>query len=110
MTKYGSKKTVVDGYVFASMKEAARYQELVLLKAGGKISSLRLQPKYELQPSFRNNKGVVIRSITYIGDFEYMEDDKRVVEDVKGYATKDYRLKKKMFEYKYPSIEFREVR
>ena len=37
MSKYGNKKTIVDGIPFDSKKEAARYQELRLLDEAGEI-------------------------------------------------------------------------
>lgn len=102
--KYGAKQTEVDGHIFPSKAEAKRYIELKLLERAGQISNLRLQPKYEILPKFKSNQ-----AIHYIGDFEYIENGKKVVEDVKGVKTAVYRLKKKMFEYKYPDIELREV-
>ena len=80
MNKYNAKKTVVDGIVFASKREAARYQELKLLKRAGKIKDLQLQVPYELIP-----KQAGERACKYIADFVYMENGKQIVEDVKGY-------------------------
>jgi len=36
-SKYGAIKTEVDGYIFDSRKEAARYQELKFAEAAGEI-------------------------------------------------------------------------
>ncbi len=33
-----------------------------------------------------------------------------VVEDVKGMETKEFKLKKKMFEYKFPDVDFRLIK
>jgi hypothetical protein len=110
MSKYHSKKVVVDGITFDSKKEANRYCELKLLERAGKIKDLSLQHQFVLQPPFRKN-GKSIREITYIADFVYfdLEQMKNVVEDVKGYKTKEYMLKRKMFEYKFPSLTIVEV-
>ena len=110
MSKYHSKKVIVDGITFDSKREANRYCELKLLEKGGKIKDLKLQHHFELQPSFRKN-GKTIRAITYVADFVYfdLERMKNVVEDVKGYKTDVYQLKKKMFEYKYPDLNIIEV-
>ena len=101
--KYKNQKTEIDGIKFDSLKESRRYIELRTLQRTGVISDLALQVKYELQPSFKiNNK--TIRAITYIADFTYYENGKLVVEDVKAskkYTTEVYKLKKKMFMYKY---------
>lgn len=98
---------MVDNITFDSMKEGNRYKELKLLEAKGIITDLQLQVKYELQPSYMiNNK--TIRSINYVADFTYRLDNKLIIEDTKGYRTEVYKLKKKMFEFKY-GIEISEV-
>ncbi|MDD3747626.1 MAG: DUF1064 domain-containing protein, partial [Anaerostipes sp.] len=43
-SKYGARKTVIDGITFDSKREAKRYQELKLLEQAGEISYLELQP------------------------------------------------------------------
>ena len=111
MSKYQSKKTVVYGITFDSKAEAKRYCELRLLEKAGEIVNLTLQHKFLLQPSFRKN-GKTIRAINYVADFTYYDFEKRrnVVEDVKGFKTKEYLLKKKMFEFKYPDLTIVEVK
>ena len=106
--KYGNKKTVVNGITFDSIGESRRYQELKLLEKAGQISALSLQPKFELQPRYKKD-GKTIRAINYIADFQYIENGQTVVEDFKGYITKEFAIKKKMFEYKYPELELRIV-
>lgn len=96
MTKYHSKKTVVNGITFDSKKEAARYAELMILRAAGKIQNLKLQEEFTLQNGFTTPQGERIRPITYRADFTYTKDGQRIVEDVKGYKTKEYLLKKKL--------------
>ena len=111
MSKYFSKKAVVDGIEFDSKAEAKRYCELKLLERAGKIKDLSLQHKFELQPSFKKN-GKTIRAIVYVADFVYFDLERmvNVVEDVKGFATKEYLLKKKLFEYKYPDLTITEIK
>lgn len=101
-TKYHNTKVIYKGIKFDSKRERNRYKELVLLKNAEIISSLELQKKFELQPSYKKN-GKTIRSISYIADFYYYDNVKRqyVVEDTKGVKTDVYKIKKKMFEYKY---------
>lgn len=108
MSKYRNRKTTVDGVRFDSKAEAARYRELKLLQTGGLIRDLQLQPAFELQPKYRYN-GKTVRAIKYIGDFSYLENGVRVVEDVKGKATEVFKLKAKLFQFKYPDIDFRVV-
>ena len=97
-SKYRSRKTVVDGITFHSKKEAARYSELKLLEKAGVIKGLHLQPRFKIKIGgiqLRFDSG---RKVTYIADFQYLdvEADTFVVEDVKGYRTRDYKLKKAM--------------
>jgi len=107
MSKYRNVKTVVDGITFDSKREADRYCELKLLQRAGRITDLRLQVPFELQPAFTVN-GKKVRPIHYIADFMYKENGVYVVEDVKGQRTKEYMLKRKMYAYKYGQ-EIKEV-
>lgn len=111
MNKYGNKKIVLDGVEFDSQLESNRYLELKLLERAGEIKDLRRQVNFELQTSYtKNNK--IIKPIYYVADFVYYDvrKGKKIVEDTKGFKTEVYRLKKKIFEYKYPDLEITEIR
>lgn len=110
LSKYGNKKTMVDGIAFDSQKEANRYCELKLLWRGHEIYNLKRQVKYELVPAIRQNGKTIQRSINYFADFVYTDSrtGEEIVEDVKGYKTEVYRMKKKMMLDKY-GITIREV-
>lgn len=118
-TKYGNKKTTVDGITFDSLKEAKRYKELSLMERAGMIQDLQMQVKYILIPAQREpdtvgarggvHKGKLIeRECTYVADFVYKENGQTVVEDTKGFRTKDYLLKRKMLLY-FHGIRIKEV-
>lgn len=109
MSKYNSNKMVVDRIVFDSKKEAMYYLHLRTLLKQGKIKDLELQKEYILQDKFKIN-GKTQRKISYKADFTYfsVEDNKLHVVDVKGFKTEIYKIKKKLFEYKY-GIEIEEV-
>lgn len=95
--KYKNRKTEVNGIIFHSKKEARRYQELLLLEKAGAIQELKLQEKFVLIPSQRGKDGKVIeRECSYIADFSYKENGKYIVEDTKGFRTKDYIIKRKL--------------
>lgn len=122
--KYGSKKVEVNGIVFDSKKEAKRYQELLLLQKAGKISGLQRQVKFILIPAQYENpysltksgRGKCIeRECSYIADFAYMEPLLEggepflmVVEDTKGFRTKDYIIKRKLMLHEH-GIRIREI-
>lgn len=109
-TKYKNKKITVDGITFDSKKEARRYTELKMLEKGGAIAQLVLQPRFELQESFKKS-GKTYRKIEYVADFMYRDNEKgvTVIEDVKGMRTDVYKLKKKLFEYKYSNLTISEL-
>jgi hypothetical protein len=114
-SKYKNTKVEIDGIKFDSKKEAQRWRELKLLEQAGKISNLKRQIPYVLQEKYRRKDGKTVQAIKYVVDFEYTEEGKTVVEDVKGYdkkkgtfiITKDARLKHKMFEFRYRDVELR---
>lgn len=108
-SKYRSKKITRDGQTFDSVKEYKRFCELSLLENAGAITDLQRQVKFTLIPSQRYDGKVVERPCTYVADFVYTEKDgTRVVEDTKGFRTKDYILKRKMMLY-LCGIRIREV-
>ena len=111
MNKFFAKKTEYKGIVYDSKFEANRAYELDILQKLGKISNLERQKRFILQDSYINNKGKKIRPISYIADFSYMKNKQLYVEDTKSPATRtaEYRLKKKLFEFRYPEYIFIEV-
>ena len=87
--KYKNVKSKVDGYTFDSKKEASRFIELKLMLRAKMISRLVLQPKFPVKVNGQ-------KICTYIADFMYEREGKRIVEDVKGFKTDVYKLKKKL--------------
>lgn len=108
VNKYRAVKTVVDGIVFHSKREAARYCELKILETAGEIRDLRLQPSFELIPAVELD-GKKQRPVRYLADFYYVNDSGIVYEDVKGHKTKEYILKRKLVKHVF-GVEIREVR
>ncbi len=112
MAKYRNKKVKYDGMVFDSVRELKRYKELKLLEKTGEIKELRTQVKYVLIPAqyetiervgkkgqkLKPKKKLVEREVSYIADFAYCDTKNLVdvVEDTKGFKTKDYIIKRKL--------------
>lgn len=103
--KYKNKPIELDGYKFASKKEAFRYKTLSAMIQLGAISDLRLQQTFYLsEQGKRDPAGKAIRPVTYIADFVYVDTEtgKTVVEDVKGYrdpangAYRIFKIKQKL--------------
>ena len=111
--KYKNKKVTVNGKVFDSKKEAKRYCELIKLEQAGLIKDLETQKKFLLLDTFRKN-GKTYKQISYYADFVYFDfySKKTIVEDVKAskdFKTQVYKIKRKLFEYKYPDLTITEV-
>lgn len=100
--------------VYDSEKEFDRHHELKFLEKQGLVSKLQRQVPLLIQEPCERH-GERINGITYVADFCYCENGEDVVEDVKGFdentqkfiLTKDFKLKWKLFQYKYPDRFFR---
>ena len=98
----GKAKRTVDGILFASQKEAKVYRDFKLLERAGKLESLVLQMRYPLVVEGR-------LVCTYVADFVVKPVGKPLeIYDAKGYRTREYKLKKKLFEA-LMGIQIREV-
>lgn len=100
MSKFNNKKTIIDGISFDSRKEAKYY---TVLKNDENIHNLKLQVRFELLPKQVDSNGKCVhRAVYYVADFVY--DDENGVEhivDTKGMKTDVFKLKAKLFYYKY---------
>ena len=83
--KYHAKKVEIDGEIFDSKREAARYIELQYLQKAGKISGLQRQKKFVLVPAQYEpdtigprggkKKGKLIeREVAYFAEFIYFDE------------------------------------
>lgn len=94
--KYGAKRVQVDGIWFDSKREAARYNELKLMRDAGLIAKLTVHPRYVIQ--YRDRKICEVEL-----DFYYYDDRDRTLhyEDVKGKDNPLSALKRKLVEAFY---------
>ena len=105
--KYNNKKTTIDDIVFDSKDEALYYQALKDMKAKGLIKDFELQPEFILQEGFEKDEKKY-RAIKYTADFRVLtNNDYSYIVDVKGMLTTEFKIKMKLFNYKYPNIELR---
>jgi hypothetical protein len=121
---YNIKTRASDGTVLDSLKEARRYEELLILKRAGKITDLRRQVRYELIPAqyetyekfsksgerLKDGRRLIERKVENVADFVYtnVETGENIVEDTKGVKTKDYIIKRKLMLSVY-GIRIKEV-
>lgn len=109
MSKYYNRKVrTVDGFIHDSKREARRWNELLLLQRAGHIKDIKRQVKFVLIPAQYEQgtigkrggvkKGKLIeREVSYIADFVYNDNyGQTIVEDTKGFKTKDYIIKRKL--------------
>lgn len=96
--KYANVPTTIGELKFDSAAEANRWQELQLIAKAGHIRDLRRQVPYDLIPAQKRPSGGTERACRYVADFVYAEAPswRTVVEDVKGFATPEYRIKRKL--------------
>ncbi|MCK1987139.1 DUF1064 domain-containing protein [Lysinibacillus fusiformis] len=100
--KYNNKKVEHDGIKFDSKMERDYYDHLIDLQNKGIISEFIMQKNYVIFDGYTKNDSKV-RPIIYRADFEVHYPDGRIeVIDIKGQPTKDFNIKKKLFEYRYP--------
>ena len=90
--KYRNTLTYADHIKFDSKREAARYEELKLLQKAGEVLYFLRQVPFDLGAGTKYRCDFLI----------FWKDGSHTVEDVKGYATKEFKLKKKLVESKYP--------
>lgn len=101
MSKYHAQKTFYKGHKYDSKKEAKRAEELSAMEAMGDIKNLRRQVKFELIPSQYIDGKCVERACNYFADFVYEVNGKTIAEDVKGFKTPDYIIKRKLLLQKF---------
>lgn len=101
-SKYNNRKVEFEGKTFDSIAELRVYNILAHMLDQEKILMLRLQPRYELQSSFKKD-GKTHRKIEYVADFEVHHLDGSIeVVDVKGMETDVFKIKQKLFDRKFP--------
>ena len=95
-SKYGAKKTTVDGIVFDSKAESIYYLQHKNDKR------MTMQEKFVLMDKFRLN-GKLYREISYKVDFVFRNEANEIIKvvDVKGVLTTEFKIKAKLFANRY---------
>lgn len=108
--KYSNVRTEHDGMMFDSKAELKRWLELQILERIGEVKDLKRQVPYLLIPKTPRPSGGHERECSYVADFTYTDRRGRaIVEDVKGAATPEYRIKRKLMLFVH-GIEVLEVK
>ena len=111
-SKFRNKKVSLDGYTFDSLAEAKHYKHTLKPRLdAGEISHLEIHPRIRCAIGGK-------KVCDYIADFRYLDSTVtgpagqvgcQVVEDVKGFRTATYRLKKTLGEALYPGVRICEI-
>lgn len=102
-----AEKRSFNDIVFDSCLEMHYYRDMILPQMrSGYITNCELQKEYELQPKFIRN-GKTIQPIKYVADF-YLQynNGNEIVIDTKGFPDSVAKIKRKVFWYLYPDIEY----
>lgn len=90
-SKYGNARAEAKGLRFQSGHEAAEISKLILLDERHLIFSLRLQVRFPLAGEN-----------TYVADAVYLDENLEPhIIDCKGFQTKEFKIKAKLFREKY---------
>ena len=115
MKKWKAKKAYcVNGHKHDSMSEAKRCDELHSLLAAGYIEDLLVFPQFWFVINGRQVKHDNGRRVGYKADFEYTENGRQIVEDVKpgnkAADSRDWPIRKALFKALFPHHDLREIR
>ena len=106
--KFNAKKSFcVMGHKHDSRKEANRCDELHELQALGGISDLEVQPQFYFVIDGKQVKHDNGRRVGYRPDFYYVQDGAEIAEDVKGFVTSDFALRKSIFKALFPHVSLK---
>ena len=98
-----------ESLLWGSEKEYARWCELKLMEKNKIIDRLIRQRRFGFYLTYERDLSIYdkdeghewLEVVTYVADFTYYEKGVFVVEDTKGYRTKEYKKKKKLMEKVY---------
>lgn len=108
-----TKNRTYNGVVYDSRTEMMFYRDWILPKMKtGEIVECQSQVPFELQPAFDHitddGKKVKVRKVDYVADYVLTyADGKQEVIDIKGFADSVALLKRKLFWYRYPELNYK---
>lgn len=112
MTYFARKTACRYGHMHASAKEAKRCNDLHMMQRSGAISGLIIEPIYKFEINGAPVKMANGQQMKFTPDFEYIEDGRIVVEDVKAgnaHMARDVPVKLALARHLWPEKEWRVV-
>lgn len=109
-SKYKNKITKIGDKTFHSAMESRYYRYLNKMIANGLVDSFQCQVPYLVADAFEKNSHS-FKEIRYIADFvvQYADGHEEVV-DVKGAITDVFKIKRHLFEQRYPDKTIRLIK
>lgn len=90
---------------FDSEAESKRHRFLRKLEKEGRIAAISVHQSFTIMNDFTNAAGKRFGELVYEADFVYRDSEGKVhVEDVKGAATDDFRIKRRLFDARYKDL------
>jgi len=112
MTYFARKTACQNGHTHDSAKEAKRCDDLHLLARGGKIAGLTVSPRIDIVINGSPVKMGNGQAMRFTPDFSYVENGRKVIEDVKaknGHMARDVPVKLALCRHLWPDVDFRIV-
>ena len=104
LSKYGARKKEYNGVVYASAFEAKYAAQLDWRKRAGDIKDWQRQITFNLVV----NKTLICK---YIIDFVIINnDDSKEYIETKGFETRDWKIKRKLFKALFPQLNYKVVK
>ena len=104
VSKYGSRKKEYNGFIYASAFEAKYAAELDWRKRAGDVKDWDKQVTFNLTV----NKVLICK---YIIDFVVTNiDDSKEYIETKGFETRDWKIKRKLFKALYPGLKYKVIK
>lgn len=112
MTYFARKTPCQHGHTHASAKEAKRCNDLHLRQRAGEISGLTFEPSYTFTINGAKVKMANGHDMKFTPDFSYIENGRKIVEDVKAanaHMARDVPVKLALARHLWPEVDWRVV-
>lgn len=112
MSYFARKTACANGHTHASRKEAKRCDDLHDRQRHGLIAGLQIEPVYHFEINGTPVKMANGHAMKFTPDFSYIENGRKVVEDVKAvnaHMSRDVPVKLALARHLWPDVDWRVV-
>lgn len=97
--KFRNVKQKVEGITFDSKGELKHWHDLCVRQSIGEISDLKRQVRFVLCPPVKLLGEERASAVTYVADYQYVENGMTIVADFKGVDTPASRIKRRLMKW-----------